>query len=57
MTFDGFIRVYKEGRDEGPDEDAEKTLPALTAEQVLRMLGNTSSGWNAALPRSESVIR
>ncbi|MGH2539452.1 MAG: type I DNA topoisomerase [Actinomycetota bacterium] len=38
MTFDGFIRVYKEGRDEGPDEDAEKTLPALTAEQVLRML-------------------
>ena len=38
MTFDGFIRVYKEGRDEGPDEDAEKTLPALTAEQVLSML-------------------
>ena len=25
MTFDGFIRVYKEGRDEGPDEDAEST--------------------------------
>ncbi|MGI8479686.1 MAG: type I DNA topoisomerase, partial [Gaiellaceae bacterium] len=38
MTFDGFIRVYKEGRDEGPDEDAEKTLPALTADQLLRML-------------------
>ncbi len=38
MTFDGFIRVYKEGRDEGPDEDAEKTLPVLTAEQALRML-------------------
>ncbi|HET6714842.1 MAG TPA: type I DNA topoisomerase [Actinomycetota bacterium] len=38
MTFDGFIRVYKEGRDEGPDEDAEKTLPLLTAEQLLRML-------------------
>ena len=38
MTFDGFIRVYKEGRDEGPDEDAEKTLPELTAEQLLRML-------------------
>ncbi|MET0801571.1 MAG: type I DNA topoisomerase [Actinomycetota bacterium] len=38
MTFDGFIRVYKESRDEGPDEDAEKTLPALTVEQVLRML-------------------
>ena len=38
MIFDGFIRVYKEGRDEGPDEDAEKTLPELTVEQVLRML-------------------
>jgi DNA topoisomerase I len=38
MVFDGFIRVYKEGRDEGPDEDAEKTLPELTEEQLLRML-------------------
>ena len=38
MIFDGFIRVYKEGRDEGPDEDAEKMLPDLTAEQLLRML-------------------
>src|SRR6266513_4555502 len=38
LVFDGFIRVYKEGRDEGPDEDAETPLPELTAEQVLRML-------------------
>ena len=38
LVFDGFIRVYKEGRDEGPDEDAETTLPELTAEQLLRML-------------------
>jgi DNA topoisomerase-1 len=38
MVFDGFIRIYKEGRDEGPDEDAEHTLPELTAEQLLRML-------------------
>jgi DNA topoisomerase-1 len=38
LVFDGFIRVYKEGRDEGPDEDAESTLPELTAEQALRML-------------------
>ena len=38
MIFDGFIRVYKEGRDEGPDEDAEKTLPELTADELLRML-------------------
>ncbi|MGZ8626915.1 MAG: type I DNA topoisomerase, partial [Actinomycetota bacterium] len=38
MIFDGFIRVYTEGRDEGPDEDAENRLPELTPEQVLRML-------------------
>ena len=38
MIFDGFIRVYKEGRDEGPDEDAEKMLPEVTVEQLLRML-------------------
>ncbi len=38
LIFDGFIRVYTEGRDEGPDEDAENRLPDLTPEQVLRML-------------------
>jgi len=38
LVFDGFIRVYTEGRDEGPDEDAESRLPELSAEQVLRML-------------------
>jgi DNA topoisomerase-1 len=38
LVFDGFIRIYKEGRDEGPDEDAESMLPELTAEQALRML-------------------
>jgi DNA topoisomerase-1 len=38
LVFDGFIRVYREGRDEGPDEDAEARLPELEVEQVLRML-------------------
>jgi DNA topoisomerase-1 len=38
LVFDGFIRVYREGRDEGPDEDAESRLPELTAEQLLRLL-------------------
>jgi len=38
MTFDGFRRVYFEGRDDTPDEDAEATLPRLTAEQALRLL-------------------
>ena len=38
LTFDGFLKLYREGRDDEPDEDAEAALPVLTAEQVLRML-------------------
>ena len=38
MKFDGFRRVYFEGRDDVPDEDQESRLPPLTAEQVLRLL-------------------
>jgi DNA topoisomerase I len=38
MKFDGFRRVYFEGRDDAPDEDAEANLPALTAEQALRLV-------------------
>jgi DNA topoisomerase I len=38
MIFDGFRRVYFEGRDEGPDEDAESMLPELLADQILRKL-------------------
>ena len=30
-TFDGFTRVYTEGRDDGDDEEQEATLPALVA--------------------------
>jgi DNA topoisomerase-1 len=36
--FDGFRRVYFEGRDDAPDEDAESRLPELTEEQPLRRL-------------------
>ena len=38
LVFDGFIRVYKEDRDEGPDEDAEAALPDLADGQDLTML-------------------
>src|SRR5256714_20119 len=38
MLFDGFRRVYFEGRDDTPDEDQESLLPLLTAEQALRLL-------------------
>ncbi len=38
MIFDGFRRVYFEGRDDAPDEDAESMLPPLSAEELLNML-------------------
>src|SRR5437870_4268205 len=38
MKFDGFRRVYFEGRDDSGDEDAESALPRLSAEQALRLL-------------------
>ncbi len=38
LLFDGFRRVYFEGRDDAFHEDAEAMLPPLTAEQVLRLL-------------------
>jgi DNA topoisomerase-1 len=38
LKFDGFRRVYLEGRDDTPDEDAEARLPALSAEQLLRLI-------------------
>ena len=38
LVFDGFIKIYTEGRDEGPDEDAEGRLPDLAAGQNLQMV-------------------
>ena len=38
LKFDGFRRVYFEGRDDTADEDEEERLPELRAEQVLRLL-------------------
>jgi DNA topoisomerase I len=38
MVFDGFRRVYFEGRDDAPDEDAEARLPRLSADQALRLI-------------------
>jgi DNA topoisomerase I len=38
LTFDGFLKLYREGRDDEPDEDAEAALPLVTVEQLLRML-------------------
>ena len=34
LTFDGFLKLYREGRDDEPDEDAEAALPVVTAEQT-----------------------
>ena len=38
LKFDGFRRVYFEGRDDEADEDQESRLPTLTAEQLLKLL-------------------
>jgi DNA topoisomerase-1 len=38
VKFDGFRRVYFEGRDDAADEDAESRLPDLTEDQALRLL-------------------
>jgi DNA topoisomerase-1 len=38
LVFDGFLKLYREGRDDDVDEDAESMLPELTAEQALRLL-------------------
>ncbi len=38
LQFDGFLKLYREGRDDEPDEDAEANLPELAAEQALRQL-------------------
>jgi DNA topoisomerase-1 len=38
MIFDGHLRVYAEGRDDGPEENGETRLPELRAEQPLTML-------------------
>jgi DNA topoisomerase I len=38
LVFDGFLKLYREGRDDDVDEDAESNLPELTAEQLLRLL-------------------
>jgi DNA topoisomerase-1 len=37
LRFDGFIRVYLEGRDDDPEEEA-GTLPELVVGQVLRLV-------------------
>lgn len=37
IKFDGFFVLYREGRDDGPDEDESKILPAMEAEDALLM--------------------
>ncbi len=38
MLFDGFLVVYREGRDDDADEDAEGSLPELTEGQLLELV-------------------
>ncbi len=43
LVFDGFIRLYTEGRDEPSDEDDEKRLPKLARGEHADLLDATSS--------------
>jgi DNA topoisomerase-1 len=43
-TFDGFARIYTEGRDDAdPEDEAERTLPPLKAGDSTRVLDTTPS--------------
>jgi len=37
MVFDGFLKVYQEGKDEGDEEDDEKLLPPLAEGEVAKV--------------------
>ena len=37
IAFDGFMHLYREGRDEGTDEDGERRLPALREGEALTL--------------------
>ena len=37
IAFDGFMRLYREGRDEGTDEDGERRLPTLREGEALAL--------------------
>lgn len=43
LIFDGFIKLYTEGRDDGDDEDAEGRLPKMEVGQHADLLGAESS--------------
>ena len=52
-TFDGYLRVYREGRDDdAPDDDAERRLPAMTiGEGVFASAVHTTQRFTPAPPR------
>lgn len=37
MVFDGFLKVYQEGKDEGDEEDDEKLLPPLSEGEIAKV--------------------
>ena len=39
VAFDGFYKLYREGRDDGGGEDAERVLPDLQVGEALRLKG------------------
>jgi DNA topoisomerase I len=43
VQFDGFLRLYQEGRDEDPDDDESRRLPAMKAGEHLAKRGITAN--------------
>ena len=50
VVFDGFLRVYKEDRDDDHDEDAERRLPAVKEKDPLQRQGDIRAEQHATQP-------
>ncbi|MEI6560088.1 MAG: type I DNA topoisomerase, partial [Rhodospirillaceae bacterium] len=50
VVFDGFLRVYKEDRDDDTDEDAERRLPPVREKDPLQRQGEIRADQHATQP-------
>ena len=50
VVFDGFLRVYKEDRDDDHDEDAERRLPPVKEKDQLQRQGDIRAEQHATQP-------
>ena len=43
LAFDGFLKLYREGRDDGADDDEDRMLPPMAERDPLRPQGDAAS--------------